>query len=185
VPRRRGLRYAERIMRWKIVLFALLVLTPLVVVADWQVLTGSSLWLVVWLGIPVVGIVMLLIGKVSKQPQVTSFGVAVVLSGMIGAVVVRQLNLSQVEVNKALGDQVAVALEKHWDANGNYPESLEKLVPEYLEEVPVPRVGLFADAPLWYMAAERQGGCVLGYQATRDLAVMRNKDKWSAVPVPW
>ncbi len=42
--------------------------------------------------------------------------------------------------------RLLVALEKHKEAEGAYPESIEELVPSYLPEVPHPQIGLIQQA---------------------------------------
>lgn len=172
----------ERNMKAK--LFGALVLTPVVALVDWQMVMFSW-WYIVWLGFPVVGVGMLVAGRRRCSPFLTTFGVVLFLSGVIGGVIARYLNLNQIKANQGMGEHVAAALKEHWDARGSYPESLADLVPNFLVHLPVPSVGVLARAPWWYTSSEQADGFVLGYQATDGVAVFYSKGKWSAVPVPW
>jgi hypothetical protein len=164
-------------------LFGALLLTPVVALVDWQVMV-FSLWYIVWLGFPVVGVGMLVAGRLRSRPSRTAFGVALIVSGVIGGIFARYLNLNQVKANQNLGEQVAAALKDHWDARGNYPESLADLVPDFLVHLPVPSVGVLA-SPWYYTSSEQVGGFVLGYRAIAGAALFYAKGKWSAVPFPW
>jgi hypothetical protein len=162
-----------------------LFLTPFVTVIDWQALVSWSPWFVVVLGIPVIGIAMLVVARVKQRPRIMNFGVAMLLSGLIGAPLAIYLNRQQTDTNTALGERVAAALDKHWVAHGSYPNLLTELVPDYLEKAPRPSIGAFASTPFWYTPSDQQGDFVLGYEAIRGVALMRSKGKWSALPVPW
>ena len=166
-------------------LLGALLLTPVVTVIDWQALVSWSLWFVVLMGIPVVGIAMLVAARIRQRPLIMTFGVAMLLAGLIGGLLAVYLHRDQAAHNMALGDQVATALDEHWGVHGSYPDTLMQLVPEYLEDVPTASVGVLASVPFWYMSSEREGGFVIGYEALRGIAAMRDKGKWSAVALPW
>tara|TARA_R110002072_G_scaffold46591_10_gene129211 strand:- start:241849 stop:242361 length:513 start_codon:yes stop_codon:yes gene_type:complete len=169
----------------KIKLLGALLLTPVVALAEWQALVSISLWYVFWLGVPIFGAAMLVAGRSKHRPAITSYGVALILSGLLGGVLAFVLNRNQVEDNKVLGDQVAMALEQHWGVHGSYPESLEQLVPDFLVELPSASAGVLGSTPFWYMGGERAGGCVLGFEAMSGIAAMRSEGRWSGVPLPW
>jgi hypothetical protein len=169
----------------KVKLLAALLLTPVVAVIDWQVLVSLAWWWGVVMGLPLVGVAVLLGARTKRWPSGAGAGFVLLSSGIVGGVLAFGLTRMQADDNIALGDQVAVALGKHWVAHASYPGSLAELVPEYLEVVPAPSSGLLASAPFWYMPSDREGKFVLGYQAMYGLAAMRSDGKWSAVPLPW
>jgi hypothetical protein len=171
------------VLEMKAKLFRALLLTPVVAMVDWQVMVFSW-WYIVWLGFPLVGVGMLFAGRLRSRPSRAAVGVALIVSGVIGGSFARYLNLNQVKANQSLGEQVAAAIKDHRDARGNYPESLEDLVPNFLARLPVPSVGVLA-SPWYYTQSEQVGSFVLGYRAMAGAALFYEKGKWSAVPFPW
>lgn len=166
-------------------LLGALFLTPVVTVIDWQALSSVSLWMVFPMIIPAVGVAMLVAARAKQRAPIMTFGVALLLSGLIGGVLAFFLIRHQTASNMALGDHVAAALDEHWGAHRSYPDSLKQLVPDYLEEVPTPSAGVLASVPFFYTPSEQEGGFVIGFWATRGFAAMRSKGKWSGHPVDW
>lgn len=147
-------------------------------------LASASWWHVAWALIPLAGIGMLAAGRWKRLPSVAAIGVVMILSGVIGGLAAWFLHANQIKANKQLCERVAGALEQYREARGSYPEELGQLVPDFLAELPVPRRGPLASAPLWYTPSEPTAGFAVGYQAMRRFAILYSKGKWSTVPVP-
>lgn len=167
----------------KAVLLRGLLLTPVVALVDWQVMMFSP-WPIVWSGFTVVGLGLLLAGRWGRRSSSTTWGVALLVAGVLGGVLARYLNVQQIAANKLLVEQVAAALQAHRAARGNYPETLAELVPTYLPQLPVPAIGVLASAPWLYTPSELGGVCAVGW-AIGGFALLYSKGEWSALPLPW
>lgn len=167
----------------KLKILAALSLAPVVALVEWQLLFLFEWWWIVWLSIPLVGFVSMLGARIKRWQLGAVSGFVLLTSGSVGGVVALGLNRIQVADNRALGDQIAAALEKHWAAHASYPDSLSQLVPEFLGSIPTPSLGLCRSTPFWYTPSDREGSFVLGFQASAGLAVMRSGGGWSAVPL--
>lgn len=166
----------------KTTLLSMLLLCPLTTVFDWQAIAWSSLWIYVWGAFPLVGLAALVAGKVKRRARMRAIGVGLAVAGIVGAVAARQLNLMQIEANKALGERIAAALDRHWDARGNYPEELGQLVPEFLDEVPAPRICALATRFL-YLPSEQRGDFSLVFHVGSSIMLVRVDGEWSPVPM--
>lgn len=161
--------------------------TPAVVLADLEAVVWTASWFFVWLGFPLAGVVLLVVGRARRSSRTTSAALALVLAGIAGGIVARQVNVAKVQGSKDLGDRICVALEAHKAAAGAYPQSLDELVPGHLDRIPVSRTGVFTRVPYFYQRFREGRAFVLGFFGVNGLAVTREDGvdaEWQAVPLP-
>lgn len=171
----------------KTLLVITLALLPVVVIADLEAMLHLPHWYLVWLGYPLIGVVLIVVGKIQKRAKISPFGVSLILAGVIGGVAAWQINLAKVHSSTELGDRVCAALEEHKATAGMYPESLAELVPTHLGEAPVPTLGVFSSVPFIYTQLEDGRRFELGCFVNTGMFVRRNHDpssEWRAVVFP-
>ncbi|MFK7740005.1 MAG: hypothetical protein AB8H80_06740 [Planctomycetota bacterium] len=168
-----------------------LLLTIVVTAVNWQLsaLLRASWTLVIAAALPLAGIAVLVLARIKQRSAkpATSFatvGVVLLSSGLAGAALAMVFTRLVSNSNMARGDQVAVALDKHWAAKSCYPETLAELVPEFATEVPQYCLGPFVRAPFVYMPAQKEGDYALIFGVTRDIVALRVDGEWSAGSLP-
>jgi hypothetical protein len=89
-----------------------------------------------------------LLGPKSRE-QAARTGLVVMAAGAFAFLAIQLSNQAAVAFQKTARNETAmkllVTLEDFRDASGSYPNRLSDLVPEFYEEVPRPRIGLFLD----------------------------------------
>ncbi len=102
---------------------------------------GIAGLLLLW---PAVALVVLVVAGV-RGKWLTAGRAGVHLAAFaVAATAVQLVGASQLERAKVAGDVIAVALNRHLEATGRYPDRLEDLLPRYIREVPRPERRVFA-----------------------------------------
>ena len=127
---------------WVLLAVAWLVVTALDIEFGIGFFSSFSLFLILVQLLAVVAVgVGLVVGAAFDSWKMLKWASIVVGLLMVEFVVVTFLSDYQRTLTIAVGDRVVAALEAYRVANGEYPDALNQLVPEFLREVPRSRMG--------------------------------------------
>lgn len=165
------------------VLVATLLMTAVIAVVDIELPLRTRSWFLGWLVPPVLGVVTLVAGRLSRRKPLRSAGLVMLLAGVIGGVIGRQVTIAKIDSSKATGDAIISALEQHRTSAGTYPQSLEELVPAHFEQIPRPDVGLFTETRYLYTPMNDLSSFGLVFAPTKGTVMVRTEgEDWKAMP---
>jgi hypothetical protein len=116
--------------------------------------------------VPSFGLVLLFVGWRKQRRRLQALGAAMLVAA-ISSVVVSSLLVGRQEAeSQLLGDRVCKALESWRVSHGNYPASLQDLVPAAFAEPPVTQMGVFSSIPFRYSIDRSGDDYTLSFDST-------------------
>ena len=116
---------------------------------------SSVSFAVVWVALFPISAILFLIGKWKESALWKSIGAGVLLANVLACSAGGALGKWQRKATIQVGNQVCLALEEYNQKHGEYPQSLQHLIPDYVENVPLSRMAVLREREFGY---RRVGG---------------------------
>lgn len=96
------------------------------------------------------GLLLLVAGAIRANARDRRIGSSLFVGALAAIAATIVIHHSQQDRSKATGDAVCTALDAWRDRHGQYPDSLQELVPAFLPNVPTSAMGLWSTIPFRY-----------------------------------